>query len=236
MKTLLGILSAFICSTVCAQNIEYRVAINSGLFHYSGSSAGSTTSVFDSDVSNEGFARNSFGSKNGPCYGLSLNIKRVARTSVFYGLDIGCELLQSKILIDTFYRGGLPSGGRVYGAEGRVLSKDFFYNVNPFFGYRFDMKKVDFDLAGGIDIAYCVFSKESGRGTYSDGIAFAYSGSHASMGFDFRPRVQLSAGYKRVGAYLGYSLGLSNYLKKSYNSSDECYARFFRFGLTYLLQ
>jgi hypothetical protein len=236
MKTLFTLLSVFFFSTAFAQSLEHRVVLNSGLFHFSGVSAGSTTSIYDyGDVANEGSTGNSFGSQNGGCYGLSLNIKRVTSKRFFFGADIGLEMLQSKIHIDSVYTGGMISI-YPYAADGCSFSSYFFMNLNPFAGYRFSIKKVDLDLAGGFDVGYCFIANESANATASNGTVHTISGTPGMPRVDFRPRIQLDANKDRFGAFIGYSFGLSNYKTGTYNFPAEAYARLFRFGITYLIK
>ena len=45
--------------------------------------------------------------------------------------------------------------------------------------------------------------------------------------------MQLGIEYKQVGAYIGYSMGLANYMSSYKGAVNDCYARILRFGMAY---
>lgn len=239
MRTFFSILSLLIFSTAFAQKSEFSLGLNSGLFHFSGASAVANSQINHSDdMSSKGYTNNPYGSRNGLSYGISGNWKKVSRRNILWGVDLGLELLQSKVVIDwvNSYGNAWPQNSVAFEADGRTHLKYVFVNANPFVGQRFVLKNVNLDLTGGLDIAYCLAGLEKGKATASNGVEYTSGSNRKSIRFDVRPRVQVGGCYKEFGAYLGYSFGLSNYKSHAMGGINECYSRLFRFGLTYRLK
>ena len=229
----LTLLAFLILINISGQKTELNISLNSGLYSYSGISAQSATSINYNDQTKSGYTNNSYGSKDGICYGLSLNIKRVTTRNFILGLAIGYESLRSKVSIDRIdgYNG---TSTYQYGATGHTFLNNDNLNLNPFLGYRINVKAISFDLSGGFDIAYILKSTENGNATATNGIKYSTTLDKTDRSFDFRPRIQFSADYKRYGLYVGYSYGLINYMMWAKGDAVfEVYSRLFRFGVTY---
>jgi hypothetical protein len=216
------------------QKTEFRIALNSGLFSFSGQSAEAETFINYSPFSSS-YTNNPYGSKNGLCYGISANLKRINKTNLILGLDLGYEILRSKIRVNSI----IDNSGIVYynySANGQTFLNYGFINLSPQFGYRLNTKKVSIDLLVGLDFAFCLSATEKGNATTTNGKEFTTSVDRKTLNTDIRPRFQVSTNYKKMGAYLGYSLGLANYKSGYAGGTNECYARLFRFGLTYQIK
>jgi hypothetical protein len=232
MKSLFTLLSILVFSTSFAQKTEFRFALNSGLFHFTGASAENTSQINYSHAQSDGYTNNPYGAKNGFCYGLSSNLKRISRHNFITGIDFGLELLQSKIEIDKVWDDGRnPSSEQT--ADGRTYFKFAFLNASPFLGWRINLDGIPCDLTGGFDIAYCFNNWERGKATTSDGTVYKTTRERNTNVIDIRPRFQLSASYKKYGAYIGYSIGLPSYKVGYMGGTNEAFSRLFRFGLTY---
>jgi hypothetical protein len=240
MKTkVLIFITSLILSNLYAQKTELRVSLNSGLFSFSGQSAERTSQLNIYNQSNSGYTNNPYGSKNGLCYGFSLNLKRITKQNTIYGLDFGYETLRSKISINIvsgdfvsiFMGNPIPMGGKV--ASGETFLNSNLLNLNPFVGHRFNSKKFPIDLVGGFDIGYVLSSKEIGNATAVDGTKYSSSVGRKTINIDFRPRIQVSTDYKKIGLYLGYSLGLVNYKSGYVGGTNEAFSKLIRFGITY---
>lgn len=231
-KTLLTIIALCFLNTSYGQKTEFRISLNSGLFSFTGKSAESVTFINYSNNFGRGYTNNPYGSRGGLGIGLSGNLKKLSTNHSIIGLDLGYELLRSKIKIN-----GIFGDGESLSAKGKTFLNSNFINLHPFMGYRLPVNNLNIDFTGGLDIAYCISSKENGSATASDGTKYKTSVDRETINFDFRPRVQIEANYEKVGIYVGYSLGLANY-KANYDGGkiDKCYASLLRFGLTYQLK
>ena len=221
---------------VFGQKTEIIGSCNSGLFSFSGLSVSEVTSFNYSDQSKSCYTNNPFGSKNALCYGLSLNLKRVTTKQFIFGFDIGYETLRSKISIDEIdgYNG---ISSYQYKATGQTYLNINNINFYHFFGYRFWLKAISFDLINGFDIAYILNSTEIGNATTTDGISYSTSVNRNLINFDFRPRIQLIFNYKKLGLYVGYSYGLINYMMQYKGDAiNQVFSRLFRFGVTYQIK
>lgn len=222
------------------QKTEFRVALNSGLFSFVGPSAKGTTAIYYYTQTNTSNSNLAFGAKKALSYGLSLNIKRLTKTNILLGVDLGYEVLRSKASIDKVYEYDGTTANE-YNATGQIFSDYSFLNLNPFIGYRFYLKYFSVDLTGGFDVGYCLSAMANGNATATNGKKYTtLDRERKSVSFDFRPRVQLSANYKKLGLYLGYSYGLINYLmftKVEINvDSWRSLTRLIRFGITYKIK
>jgi hypothetical protein len=234
-KTILTLTAMLLSAIVWGQKTEFNLSFNSGLFSFSGESAESTSFINYSSSTNSGYTNNPYGSKNGACYGVSANIKRVSKQGLIVGADLGYENLSSKIFINSIsdYSGFITNG---YDATGKTLLNYDFINLYPFIGKRFNANKVSFDLTGGIEFAYCLATKENGNATATNGTKYTTAVERKTIKTDTRPRIQFSAGYQNMGVYIGYSYGLANYMEGYVGGINECYARLIRFGLTYQIK
>ena len=216
------------------QKTEFRIVLNSGLFSFSGQSAEAETFINYSPFRSS-YTNNPYGSKNGLCYGISVDLKRVNKNNLILGFDLGYEILRSKITVTSI----IDNSGIVYynySANGKTFLNYGFINLNPQFGYRLITKKVSIDLLGGLDFAFCLSATEKGNAVTADGKEYTTSLDRKTISTDIRPRFLVSMNYKKMGAYLGYSLGLANYKSSYVGGTNECYARLFRFGLTYQIK
>jgi hypothetical protein len=231
-KTFLFILSLFAVFNVFAQKTELKIALNSGLFSFSGASAESHTFINYSDLDNRGYTNNPYGSENGLTYGLSANIQRVTKHHFIVGFDFGYEQLKSKTSIIGI-AGYTGNSTYSYQASGSTSLKFDFLNLNPYIGYRAGIKNVSLDLTGGLEIGQCLSSGESGKAEDENGKKYMTSLDRTTIKMDLRPRVQLAAAYKKAGVYVGYSYGLKNYKEGYIGGVNECSSRIIRFGITY---
>jgi len=232
------IISLQILISVFGQKTEFGCSFNSGLFSYAGKSAVGTSFINVDDNATTGYTNNPYGSKNGLCYGVSLNLKRITKIHFIYGMDIGYENLRSMVSINEVF-GLYDLHTYQYAATGQTYLNTNFLNFNPFIGYRLNIKTVSFDLTGGIDYGYILSSNENGNAISTYGVKYTTSTSmnRKNISSDIRQRIQISAKYKKYGLYIGYSYGLSDYLNHMESDSyEECYSRLIRFGITYQIK
>ena len=234
-KTFLTLLLALFLTNVFGQKTEFRIAFNSGLFSFSGQSAEKYSQINFSDQTKSGYTNNPYGSKGGICYGLSGNVKRITKKNLNLGFDLGFETLRSKVNI-TAINGNSGTSTYEYSASGQTFLNYDFINLFPYIGQRLYIRKVSLDIVGGFDIAYCIKSTEKGNATATNGTKYTTSVDRKTINTDIRPRIQFSADYQKIGVYVGYSYGLTNYKSGYIGGTNECYARLVRFGLTYRIR
>jgi hypothetical protein len=224
-----------IFTALSGQKTEYRLGFSSGLFSFSGKSAQTTSFINYSEPSNTGYTNNPYGSQQGLCYGLLANMKRVSKKKFVFGIEAGFERVKSVINI-TLVNNYDGMSATQFPVEGKTYLAFNFINFQPFAGYRFVSKRLAFDLTAGVDLAYCLQAKENGNATAENGTTYNTSLDRKTITTDIRPRLQISTGYKNFGVYLGYAFGQTNYKSGHIGGTNEAYAEFLRFGLTYLLK
>lgn len=227
-------LSVLTMISVFGQKTEYRLCFTSGLFSFAGQSAESFSSISYEEHPNSASTNNPYGSKQGLCYGISGNLKRISKRNFVFGIDLACERLRSKISISKI-NGHNGTSTYSYSAKGKTFLAFSFINLEPFAGYRFALNSLSFDITGGVDFGYCLRANENGSATATNGLKYKTSADRKTITIDARPRLQLSADYKKFGAYVGYSLGQVNYKSGYIGGINDCYSRLLRFGVTYLL-
>ena len=221
-------------STVFAQKTEFGLSLNSGLFSFAGPSA-TSTSFINSIAQVSTYTNNPYGSKVGWCDGLSADLTRVTRRRLLLGISLGYEALRSKVSLTSvnWYNG---IDGYTFAAHGHTDLSSRFINLFPSAGYRFTPGKLNVDLTGGLDLGYCLSAWENGKAYASNGATFSSSRGRKTVSADIRPRLQLSAGFHKTAAYVGYSYGWSNYMAGYVGGSNSAYSRLLRFGLQYRLK
>jgi hypothetical protein len=223
----------FFLSNLLGQKTELNGALNSGLFSFSGLTARGTTSINWDDRTNSGYTNGVYGSKSALCYGISFNLNRVTKRNFLFGTDLGFETLRSKISIDRI-DGYTGNSTYQYSATGKAFLISGCLNFNPFLGYRITSDNISFDLTSGIEVGYRLSSTEKGNATATNGIRYSVSQDYKTIGVDIRPDIKVSAKYKKIGMYSGYTYGLLNY--EMWVNGDgrwESYSRLIRFGVTY---
>lgn len=234
-RVLLTIIACSWLAHASAQKAEYRISLNSGFFSYSGKNTGSTTTLIQNVQRKEGYADDPYGTKSALSYGLSAKMTVIGKEGVIVGADLGFEMLKSKIYIDSISRYTGPV--RSESASGKIFLNSQFLNLSPFVGYRAGVKNMHIEFAFGFDIACCLQKNEKGKITGSDGTKYTSAGGGDNFsGIDFRPRLQVSAGYKKMGIYAGYSLGLMNNKHSYPGNPNKAFSRMFRFGMSYRLK
>jgi hypothetical protein len=233
-KIFFTIFSFTILIPALGQKTEYIIAFNSGLFSFSGNTAASETFInYNPGIST--YTNNPYGSKNGFCYGISANLKRINKNNLVLGLDLGYEILRSKITVNSV-AGDYGIVNNNNSAIGKTFLNFGFVNINPQLGYRLINKHVSVDLLVGLDFAFCLTATEKGSATTTNGKKFTTTIDRKTIKSEIRPRFQVATNYKKMGAYVGYSLGMANYMYGYVGGKPECYARLIRFGLTYQIK
>jgi hypothetical protein len=233
-KTVFTLSIIFILTSVFGQRTEFRLGFNSGLFAFVGKSSNATSFINNSSSIHAPYTNNPYGSQNGICYGISGNLKRVTKKNFIFGFDLGYERVRSQVTINEVNDYSTAAIFQ-YQARGKTYLNVNFINTQLFAGYRVVLKPLHFDITGGVDIGRCLQAKEKGSADAINGINYKTAVDRKTIKTDIRPRIQLSADYKKFGAYVGYSRGLTSYKSGYDGGANDCFSRVFRFGLTYLI-
>jgi hypothetical protein len=203
-----------------------------GLFSFrgNGSTSNSWITAYTPAIPSD-YTINPYGKKSGFSYAFELQGQQISRRKNIYGLGIGFETLKSKVGIDT-----VNGGDIVYfqhAANGNTVLKNTFVTLNPFVGHRYSYCRMNFDLLAGVDLAFCLKSKEVGQATTNNKDYITVENDKTKPSVDFRPRIQLKTQINKFGFLAGYSLGLTNY---QVQNNLKAYSSFLRLGLSYQLK
>jgi len=244
MKAILLTLFIFILSTqLFAQRIEISLQANSGLFHYSGNDAASTTFINEGGISD--YANNPYGNKNGFSYGGDVQAQYVSKSGFITGIQAGYEVLRSNVDIDEYNPSIITVFTDATGAfqipvKGQAFLQDQDININPYIGYRLDLKKIKIDIMPGMDIGINVNSYDKGSATATDGTVYKVDNKMSDAPIDLRLRFGIAAWFKRFGLTAGYAYGLTNFASNldvnaggGSTPAPNAHSELIRFGISY---
>ena len=234
-KTVILIGFMALSMSLFGQRTDFRAVLNSGLFSFAGTGPYEVTiGSVDKSIKLINLL-NSFGTKQVMGYGFSGDIRHVSKGNFLSGVDLGVEVLKSKVLIDALLVNQNGVGGSTRIATGESYLSHTFLTLNPYIGYRFKAANVNIDATLGLDVAYNVKQKATQYGTattVNDGASYTTDAKINTLQFDIRPRGQIGITLNRIGIFGGYSYGISNYQPN--NSRNLTYfSRLIRFGLTF---
>jgi hypothetical protein len=238
MKTLLlTVLSFFVLTHLIAQNIELSVQANSGLFHYSGNSAVSTSAIYQGPAPQQNYTNNPYGNKNGFSYGGDVQAQYASKNGFIWGLQAGYEVLRSKVGINSYYPLSFPGFyGPIGTAQvtGQTFLQDQDININPYIGYRLQINKIKIDMMPGIDMGFDMNSYDKGKATDSEGYVYRTDLKLPGAPTDIRLKLGVEANYKRFGIVAAYAHGLTNLYKvTTVSGSDDAHSELINLGITY---
>ncbi len=255
--TFLTLIAILLTVQLYAQKIELSVQANSGLYHYGGKGATSTTAINDAGIA-AAYFNNPYGNKNGVAYGAGIQAQHVAKGGFIVGLQGGYEFLKSEADITEVHYPPVPQG--FYGpfaayqspATGHAYLQNQNINLNPYIGYRLSVKAVKIDLMPGVDFGFNLNSYQKGSATVTNstlnqGNVSTGNGSTTYLvdqklkaaPTDIRLRFGAAAWYKRFGLTLSYAHGLKNfasglvYVDNNPEPAPEVHSELFRFGIAY---
>lgn len=242
-KYLLVSIILLVFNRLCAQNMEIFVQANSGLFHYAGNGATSTSAMI---AGNPNYTDNPYGNKNGFSYGIGVQAQHVSKSGFIVGLQAGYEILRSKVTINSYQSGGYNPvsqqglGGLFYSpANGNSFLQDQSIILSPYIGYHLKFKKITIDLLPGVDIGLNLSSYDKGEATLTD-----YTSTQALPVYrtnykrpdaptDVRMRFGGALNYKKVAFTASYAHGLTNYDKNMTGRNYNVHSELIRFGIAY---
>jgi len=216
------------------QKTEINFNVYSGLFSFRGDGATSNSTIISYPLltTPTTYTINPYGKRSEFSYALELQGQRISRRKNIWGLGISFEALTCKVNIYKIGVSGDPAYLE-YAANGETKLKNTFVTLNPFAGHRYLYRKITLDLLSGLDLAFCLKSKEVGNATANNKDYVTAENTKTKPSIDFRPRIQLKTQINKFGFLAGYSLGLTNY--QSLNNV-KAYNSFLRLGLSFQLK
>lgn len=230
-KISLLLLSLVFATAAYGQNTEYSFHINSGLFSFGGEAAAERSTIVVSDVQGEGnYTINPYGSEQLWSFGLAAQARYVIPKQYFFGIQVGYELLRSRVNIDNL-TGEFPDPPSL--ESGQTMLTHGVVTLYPAIGRRFVLNSVAFDLSVGPEFGFKVISRERGEAILQNGGVIDTDEERDSPNTDVRVRPSLTVMYKNWGVTAGYSYGLSDYSGDLFQPDGKVFSRYFRFGIVY---
>jgi len=227
----------FIAIQVKAQSFEVSLQANAGLAGFTGKSTVNTTNLNVNNATDHTGYPNATGNLLTLSYGADIQWQYTFKSRFILGLQTGYEILSSKVNINGVYDGN--SSGET-SAAGYAKDHDGFVNINPYIGYRFNLKKVRLDVLPGFDFAFGVNSWHTVNVTASDN---TYYDKHTDNVYghpadDVRARIGLAAYYQKFGVTASYSHGLTNFNSGALADAPvpALYRQVIRLGLSYQIK
>lgn len=146
-----------------------------------------------------------------------------------YGIGISFEELKTKVKITEANLGSTLT----LLVNGNSTLRNDFITLSPYIGQRLNDLKISIDLLVGLDLGFCLLSKEEGRISPNPESLPNVDNNLQRPVLDLRPRAQIKLLYNRYGFICGYSLGLINYQEEA---NLKAYNRLLRVGLSYQLK
>jgi hypothetical protein len=232
-KTIVILALIFISNKIIAQKTNFNFNLYTGLFSYRGDGSASSARIESGFYSVPPQASNIYGRQSAFSFCIEGQINRKTKNNFLFGGGVAYERLKSSVKITEVGFSGDPAYF-LYKANGRVKLITDYLTLNPFAGKRFLIKHLSIDITSGIDIAILVSGHEKGGAVTTETKAVYTTNNYYSMiPVDFRARVQLKAGYKKLGILLGCSLGLTDYKP---NINTNVYSNFIRVGVSYAIK
>lgn len=221
----------FLAANVFSQKTEFSLRLNSGVASFSGESAHELTYMLYDIVNEDGHTNNPYGTNYGVSYGVSGNLDRILDAGLKIGADLGFEMLRSQADV-TFVTEHGTGVNRSYDSEGHVNMNSGFINLFPHVGYRLKFSELNVDIDGGADLGYAVDITEKAHAETEER-NYETSLDRKTIDFDVRPRIQLGLSGYNFGGYVGYSMGITNYLSDFTEGKEGAYNSIIRAGLFY---
>ncbi|GAB4094419.1 hypothetical protein [Flaviaesturariibacter terrae] len=224
-----------------AQKTEFRIALNSGLFHFGGPGATSATQ-YQVYTGGSGRVASQYGKRMAPASGVAVEVQTVGVKRFIGGISLAYERLRSRSRIDTVQTA--PYNGSQWKTAADQSSftelNSGFFTLHLFIGGRLIDRRVKLDLTVGPEIAFETSSKQVGKVTYTDASgrnqAVSVFYSTEQPGIDFRGRSNLMLRTGRFGLQVGYSAGVTNWSQANGSPAGKpAYLRGLRFGISWKL-
>lgn len=225
------LLTFFLATTVSAQNTEYSIHLNSGLFSFGGESATRSSFIIVSDVATiDNYTNNPYGKEKTFSYGLAGQIQRISNRNFILGLQAGYEVLRSQVQI-TRVSGEFLEPPEV--RSGQTTFTHEFIHLYPHVGQQFSINPFTVDFTLGPEFGFNLSSRENGEATTESDFNVKTDTERNDPGTDLRIRPALTVSYQNWGISAGYSFGLHNYSKDLIGGERKRYSRLIRVGVHY---
>ena len=244
-KLVLTLFSVLLTCLLYAQKIEVSVNANSGLFSYSGISTTNASYIIQAADSKNNYTNNPYGNKNGVSYGFDVQTQLITKSGFIFGLQTGYDVLRSKENLTGVYPLPVPvfflplanyyfAGPSIIPGNGDMYLQDQFINLNPYIGYRLNLKKIKLDILPGADIGININSHDKGKITLNDGSVYRTDYKRNNPPTDVRLKLGIAAAYNRFGITANYAYGLTNYEKDMIGDAPyNAKSRLVRLGISY---
>jgi hypothetical protein len=250
---ILTLFSIVVVTHLRAQNFEFSIGANTGLFHYTGN--GSVANSYIAGGAPGGAPNhtyNPYGNKNGLSYGAYAQLQYVTKCGFIIGSQFGYDVLRSKVnitgilpfeyLLDEYpgpaYYNQYPAN-----ATGHAYLQQDLFNLNPYIGYRIKAGKINVDLMPGIEFGFDINSYDKGKATFTDPSNESPSTYTTDYNLgkaqrDIRAKFGAAADYRKWALMLSYARGYTSYLPYLYNASsgDYVHTRLLRVGVSYRIK
>ncbi len=236
MKIAVALVLYMVFVTVAyGQSTEYSMQINTGYFYFSG---GASPTVFFEGINGvqKSLIEDPYGNNFALSYSVAAQIQRITKKYLILGLQLGTQLLRSRVMINTI--GSLGSNIRGSGKGHALLSMDFI-NLYPNIGQRFLLPTSVVDLTIGPEIGLNINSREKGmvsdaNGQFPETTNYKISEPFAML----RLRSSLTLSFGKWGLTTSYAYGFQNYKVQNYFSglardSGKHFSQLFMFGIIY---
>jgi len=245
--TLLTLSTLFLSTRLFAQKIELSIQANSGLFHYSGNGAASTSFINEGETDKQDYTNNPYGNKNGFSYGGDVQAQYISKSGFIAGLQAGYEVLRSKVDISDYdpitfilFTGINTPAALQIPVKGQTFLQDQDIDINPYVGYRLSLKKIKIDIMPGVDVGFNVDSYDKGSATGTDGTIYKVDYKMPKSPTDVRLRLGLAATCKRFGLTASFAHGLTNFASNldvnaggTTTPAPNVHSELIRFGISY---
>ena len=235
LSLLTGLLSLTIAQGLKAQHNELSLQTASGLFALQGNLV-TNQSFFNIGTDFQGrdisYTNNPFSPKSGFSYSFSVQAQHLIKGRFIYGMQVSYESLATQTQITE----GYASGVAIPFVDGHSTIRHQYVNLHPLLGYRWGRQAWQLDLSIGLDLAFGSSATEKGEAFTASHQAYITHNRLSVPPFDRRPRLDLTAYYRRFGLSVGYAKGTTNYIANlAFGSKYAIYEQVWRAGLVYRL-
>jgi hypothetical protein len=203
-KAILSLLFIFSILQLKAQSLEVSVQAGTGVSHYVGAGTVSSTVLNINGQQHTGYP-NGDGNRNATIFSGDIQLQYAFKCNFILGLQMGYEALGSKVDITGISTNPLTP------ATGSFTDRLNYINLNPFVGYRFNLKNVSLDVMPGLDFAIGTSGKQTGKAIADDNVVYNSSSLNGKPDADVRAKLGLAAYYKKFGITASYSHGFVDF-------------------------
>jgi hypothetical protein len=217
-----------------AQSNELSVQLSSGFFAYAGKSVVSTSSIYTDDRPGYFRVNGVFGDKSALSYGVQIQGQRITKRNFLWGARLGYDRQSARSHINRAWSTLFVPFSQG-AASGTVRLDNHLVHVNPYFGYRIPMRKIQLDLTAGVNVGSIRSSsyRVSMDEPFSRKLDKKAQNGFINTKWDFGPVAGLAVHYNKLAVSACYAYGLSNYQRSLEGANREVYSRYLRLGIAY---